>query len=115
MRRITREQLPRVLRMRADGKTYATIARVIGCSRQAAYRACKRAGVEPPAKIQAGAAPKRTFRRFSEQQVRKLVRLRRLGLTYREIAEHVPGHDERSVMRKVHAIAKRNVQHGAAR
>lgn len=48
-RKLTDEQIARICEMRERGRSYATIARVVGCSVGAVSWQCLRCGAEPPA------------------------------------------------------------------
>jgi hypothetical protein len=46
--KLTEEQIDRICEMRESGKSYGTIARVVGCSVGAVSWQCLRCGAEPP-------------------------------------------------------------------
>lgn len=48
VRRLNQEDLDRIIEMRERGRTYGTIARVIGCSDSTVSYHCMRLAIEPP-------------------------------------------------------------------
>ncbi len=120
-RKLTDEQIGRICEMRESGKSYAIIARVIGCSRGAVSWQCLRHGADKPGATNTQAAHpfeckrgNHTVRRYTPEEDALIIALAIQNFPRTGIAKRL-GRKPHSVMGRILTLARReNRREGAS-